>query len=98
MAIPKKKLIAAKIRGVMSTLERTPPNQKKNHVSLDLAFGFNEIRKEVGEEYPDLKDDLPVEISTRGPGTSLGVAMVTFLDLEILCEQLLNLVSLVDET
>ena len=98
MAISKKRIIDAKLKGVMNTLERTPPSEKKNHISLDLAFEFNKIRKDVGEQYPELKDDLPGDISTRGPGTSLGVAMVTFLDLEILCEQLLNLVDLVDET
>ena len=65
---------------------------------MGLGTEFNKVRKEIGEEYPDLKDALPAEISTRGPGASMGKAMATFLDLEILCEQVLNLLSLVDET
>ena len=98
MTISKRRLIDAKLNSVVSTLERTPPREKKNHISMGLGTDFNKVRGEIGEVYPNLKDDLPAEINTRGPGADMGIAMATFLDLEILCEQLLSLLSLVDET
>lgn len=96
MGISRKQVVAAKLQGVMSTLERTPPGHKKNPVSLELAQEFNKILDVIAAEYPELKDDLPAQLSTRGFGSNMGVASVSFLDLEIICEQVLNLLALVE--
>jgi len=81
----------------MKTLERTPPGEKKNLVSLEIAHDFNETLKSVSEQYPSIAGALPKPLSTRGPMTQLGKASASYFDLEIVCEQLLNLLGLVGE-
>ena len=98
MNIPAKRLITAKVQGIMKTLENTPASEKKNLVSLELAEDFNQTLKRVSVEYPDIANTLPKPLSTRGPMTQLGKASASFLDLEIVCEQLLNLLGLVGES
>lgn len=97
MAISKKRLIVASVQGVMKTLERTPASEKKNLIALQLAIDVNKTIATIAETYPEIVGALPSPLSTRGPSTTMGKAPASFLDLEILCEQLLNLIGMVDE-
>lgn len=97
MTISPKRLIEASIQGVMKTLERTPASEKKNLVSLQIVIDFNETLKRISEQYPELIEALPKPLDTRGPMTQLGKASASYLDLEIVCEQVLNLLGMVQE-
>jgi hypothetical protein len=97
MNIPRKRFIAAKLLGITGTLERAPASDKNKLIALHLAHEFNEILKAVSDEYPGLAPSLPRPLSTRGPMIDAGKAPASFLDLEIACEQVLNLLDLVDD-
>jgi hypothetical protein len=97
MSIPRKRLIAAKLQGIIATLERTPASDKNKLIALHLAQEFNETLKVISDEYPDLAELLPRHLSTRGPMIDAGKAPASFLDLEIACEQVLNLLDLAED-
>jgi len=94
MSIPRKRLIAAKLQGIIAILERTPAADKNKLIALHLAQEFNETLKAISDEYPDIAELLPRALSTRGPMIDAGKAPASFLDLEIACEQVLNLLEL----
>jgi hypothetical protein len=97
MSIPRKRLIAAKLQGIIAILERTPAADKNKLIALHLAQEFNETLKAISDEYPDIAELLPRALSTRGPMIDAGKAPASFLDLEIACEQVLNLLELANE-
>lgn len=98
MAISKSDLIRAKLKGIMTTLERAPAGEKKNRISMALADDFNSVLQSIADEYEELKDALPKRIERpRGALATIGQAELTFMDLEAMCEQALNLLNLVDQ-
>lgn len=98
MAIPPKRLIVASVQGILKTLERTPATDKRHLIALQLAMDFNDILGKVRAQYPEIADTIPKPLTTRGSVTSEGKAPASFLDLEIVCEQLLNLLGLVADS
>jgi hypothetical protein len=97
MNIPPKRLIVASVQGILKTLERTPAPEKKHMVSLQLAMDFNATLRSVAEHFPAIAQAIPKPLETRGPATHAGKAPASFLDLEIACEQVLNLIGMVGD-
>jgi hypothetical protein len=97
MGISNAKLLLARLHGIKSTLERTPPAQKAEKASLDLVQNFNSILTAISEAYPELSESLPKTLSTVGPFSQIGKAPLSFIDLEAFCEQTLNLLRLIDQ-
>ena len=89
-------VLRAKLRAIRSTLERTPSQEKQNQAGIDLANNFNEMLTQVGSLLPELKEELPKPISA-GIFAHMGKANVTYLDLEVLAEQVLALLDLAAE-
>ena len=92
-----RQILEAQLQGIKSTLERIPPKEKTAQIALALAGSFNDILTTIGESQPDLKGFLPKPLSMRGKLTVVGKAEVTYLDLEVFCEQTINLLRLVPE-
>lgn len=98
MPIAPQTLLRAKLQGIRTTLERTPPADKKNRVALALLNDFNDIMQALGEHFPDIASALPKRVTSRSSALRrVGQSEITFLDLEALCEQALNLLALVDD-
>jgi hypothetical protein len=89
--------IKARLNGIQKTLDNTPDDQKDNQISWSLAENFNEIIKEVENEIPELGDSLPSKIEKNRHAQRFGQAAESFLDLEIFCEQILQLLNTVEE-
>lgn len=95
MTLEKIDFIRAKLDGIKTTLERVPASDKTGHIGITIAKDFNTVLQEMGEIYPELASGLPSPIGITGPFRQLGKAGASYTDLEILCEQVLNLVRLV---
>lgn len=90
-------LLQARLQGLKTTLERAPAGEKSHQASTALAKEFNAITAAIKEAFPDLEESLPEDIRSTGPFKRVGKSDVTYLDLEAHCEQVLNLLRLVEE-
>ncbi|MDA0813825.1 MAG: hypothetical protein O3C21_15720 [Verrucomicrobia bacterium] len=89
-------ILRAKARSFKSTLRSATPEEKKGHAGIGLAENFNRILADVGEAHPDLKDSLPAPLTLKGAFSEVGKSDTSYLDLEILADQLLALLDLVE--
>ena len=87
-------LTRAALNGLKTTLERLPAHDKKELVTRSLAEQFNGIVKRVGSAFPDLSAHLPKPIGATTPFRKVGKADATYVEVEVYCEQLLNLLQL----
>ena len=87
-------VLRAKLGAIRTTLDRTPPKEKKSNAGLELAESFNHLLTEIGELYPELKPDLPKALSTQGHFRSFGQVGASYLDVEVFAEQTLALLDL----
>ena len=93
----KKEILKAKIRAFKTTLQNATPKQKEGRLSIQLAKNFNGLIVEVGENFSDIKEDMPEEITWTGHFARLDSSDVTYLDVEILADQILALLDLLDD-
>jgi hypothetical protein len=96
MTVTKHALLQARLQGIRTTLDRAPANEKSHQASTALASGFNEIVDAIKKTYPELGESLPGPIQSTEPFRRIGKSNVTYLDLEVMCEQVLNLLRLVE--
>jgi hypothetical protein len=89
-----KLIIKTKLTSVKATLERTPEERKRDHVSIQMGEDFNTTRDAIAKEYPELATSLPPKLMSSMPYRRVQQMNVTYLDLEIFCEQLLSLLSI----
>lgn len=90
-------LLRARARSFKSTLQNASAKEKEGPTGTALAENFNKILQEAGNTFPDLKDSLPASITSRGPFARMGKSDASYLDLEIMADQLLSLLDLVDD-
>ncbi len=98
MKVRKIDIFKTKARSIKATLENASEKARQGRAGIGLAENFNQLLKEVSEEFPDLKDSLPKPISSKGPFARAGVSDSSYLDLEIFSEQVLSLLDLVDKS
>lgn len=84
----------ARLTAIKTTLEKAPPKQKMDLVGRALADDFNSARAGVTAAYPELAHDVPQPIKFTSRDRRLK-GDVNYLDLEAMCEQVLNLLSTV---
>jgi hypothetical protein len=97
MAIPPAQLMQAKLQGIKTALERAPASEKNHSASVALAGEFNRVIEQAAAEYEDIADALPKPVTWSGMTARAGRSDVSFMDLEALTEQVLNLLRLVDK-
>lgn len=88
--------IKARLQAVTSVLEKTSPKEREGSVSTHLADEFNGIVKEIGEAFPDAAPHLPKPIASSTPFSKLGKSDVHYVDLMVMVEQVLRVVSVVE--
>jgi len=89
-------VIRTKLTSIKSTLEKASEQRKKDHVSYHTGEDYNAILEAIAAEYPKLNGLLPPKMISSPPYIRARQMNVTYLDLEIFCEQLLNLLALQD--
>jgi hypothetical protein len=83
-------LIRAKVLAYQQTLEGKSGAAKSGRVSIQLAQQFNAIVDEIKREFSETATHLPQPIRWTGPAARIAQqADVTFLDLEMLLNQVL---------
>lgn len=97
MDIPKVRLLKARARAFKTTLAQASSKEKQAKAGVGLAENFNAIVKDIGEEYPDLKDSLPSRITSLSALRSLGQSDASYLDVEVLADQVLALLDIMEE-
>lgn len=88
----KLQLLKVRLQSYKNILEKTPPSQKSGFVSNNLATNFNEIIDEFRTISPNVKNQLPKEILIPG----FRQEDVSFLDLEIMVEQVLGIINVLE--
>lgn len=89
----KLQILKARLQGYKSILEKTRPSQKSEIVSNHLARNFNEIVDELRNISPGVGEHLPKHIRTPGGRRQTDVS---FLDLEIMVEQVLGILNVLE--
>ena len=90
-------ILRARARSFKSTLQNASVKEKEGLAGTALAENFNKIVEETAQTYPDLKESLPARITSRSPFARMGKSDVSYLDLEVLADQLLAMLDLADD-
>jgi hypothetical protein len=93
----KVQILKAKVQGVLDGLKNATPKQKGGRVSLHGEQEINRVIKDIGDAYPELRDDLPKQIVTMSQAQYAGESDVTFTDLEIIAQTLLKILEIVEK-
>lgn len=88
-------LFRERLLAFQTTLASKGNSVKGEHVSKDLAEHFNNLVKDIGDAYPDIKESLPAALIARSTlERQLQKVSANYLDLEILVNQVLRLLAL----
>lgn len=87
--------LKAKVEAVKSVLETTSPKEREKRVSVHLAEEFNSVLKEIALAFPDAVSHLPKPIPTQGY-RHLAQSEIAYVDLMIMAEQVLRILSVIE--
>ena len=92
----KAEFLKAKVQAVKSVLEKTSPKEREGKVSSHLALDFNAVVKEIAAAFPEAAPHLPKPIHANLQLRHMGLSNIGFVDLMILAEQVLRVLSVVE--
>jgi hypothetical protein len=88
--------LKAKVQAYKHTLESKSGKEKEKHLAIHVAEEFNRILEEIKKESPEAAPHLPQPITwTSVFARDLKVADVTYLDLEMVINQVLAVLDVV---
>jgi hypothetical protein len=87
--------LKARVQAYKHTLEGKSGKEKDGRVSVQTAQQFNGIVDEVKKQAPDAAPHLPPHITWNSPFAKIQQADATFLDLEIMVNQVLAILDVV---
>lgn len=90
------KLLRLRATSFRSAIEKETDKVKATSASVAIVENLNKLIDDIVNMLPDLKDHLPARVNPRGPFAHMGSASVTYLDLEILAEQILAVLNSVE--
>jgi hypothetical protein len=86
--------LKAKVMAVKHTLDSRSSKEKGGHISVQTAQQFNAVIEEIKKASPEAAPHLPQPIQWGGHMARLASqANVTFLDLEIMVNQVLGILD-----
>jgi hypothetical protein len=88
--------LKSRLEGMKSVLEKATPKEKEQRVTTHMAKEFNTILTEIGSAYPDATSQLPKPILSTTKLRFLGQSDVGYVDLQMMVEQVLRILSLVE--
>jgi hypothetical protein len=97
MPISQLELLKTRVKSIKVTLERASTKEKGELAGKALAENFNSLIQEIETAYPELRSALPARITAHGPFAHMGASDVSYLDLEVFVDQVLNLLELVHD-
>jgi hypothetical protein len=92
----KVQLLKVRTFAIKRTLEKASERSKSGHITKPVAAQFNEIVAEIGTQFPSVQNALPKKIEATTDFAMMGLADVSYLDLEMFCEQVLGILELLD--
>lgn len=88
--------LKAKVQAYKHTLEGKSGTEKERHVAIHVAEEFNRILEEIKKESPEAAPHLPRSITwTSVFADDMKVADVTYLDLEMLINEVLAVLDVI---
>ena len=88
----------ATINAFKLTLDGKSSKEKQQHVSIQIAEQFNAVVEKMKIEFPEHASHLPREITWGGANARhFRIADVTFLDFELLLNQVLAVLEVLEE-
>tara|TARA_E500000305_G_scaffold98439_1_gene89999 strand:- start:521 stop:817 length:297 start_codon:yes stop_codon:yes gene_type:complete len=82
-----------KIESIKKSLNEYNSNDKQTHISKGMANDFNDILDILVAEKPNIQYILPKKITTSRPYDIMQKADITYMDLHILYNQIIAIVS-----
>lgn len=89
--------IKAKMLAVKHTLEGKSGKDKDGRISIQMAQQFNAVVEEIEKASPDAGPHLPKPIEWNSPFARLQNADASYLDLEIMVNQVLAVLDVLQE-
>jgi hypothetical protein len=90
------KLYRARLSAIVKGLESASQTAKQGHIALSTADDFNSLLTEIASAHPELEKSLPQKIPREGMLARHGVAPLSFLDLQLKCNQVISLLDVLD--
>ena len=87
--------LKANVQAYKHTLDGKSSKEKASLVSIQIAQQFNAIVDQIKKEAPDTAPHLPKPVTWVGPFARMQHADVTFLDLEMMINQVLAVLDVV---
>src|SRR5947209_1281254 len=91
--------IAQEFNAIVEEIKKASPDAAPHlpkPIAAHLAKQFNEVVKEIGEALPDVAPHLPKPIPSSTKFTMMGLSDVGYVDLMIMAEQVLRVLSVVE--
>src|SRR4051794_28518924 len=95
MAATQLDFLRAKVIAYKNTLEAKSSTEKNKHVAIAVAQQFNGFLEEIKKESSVAAPHLPHPVTWKGHAADFQKADVTYLDLELLVNQVLAVLDVV---
>jgi hypothetical protein len=87
----------ATVLAFKNTLEGKSAKEKERHISIQVAKQFNAVVDKIKGEHPDAATHLPEPITWKGiAAQDMQIADISFLDFELLLNQVLGLLEVLE--
>lgn len=87
--------VKAKVQACKHTLDSKSDKEKDGRVSIQIAQQFNAIIDEIKKEASEVAPHLPQHIEWNSPFARVQQADVTFLDLEMMLNQVIAVLDVI---
>ncbi len=88
--------LTAKLVAYKNTLDGKSSKEKREHISIQIAAQFNGFLEQIKKEAPESGPHLPQPITWQGIGADhFQIADISFLDLEMLVNQVLAVLNVI---
>src|SRR5947199_271239 len=89
--------LKARVQAIKHTLEGKSGKEKDGRVSIQIAQQFNSVVDNIKKEFSNAAPQLPQPITTKGIGShDMQIADITFLDFEMLLNQVLGTLEVLE--
>ena len=98
MTISKLKLLKTRVKAFKSSLESSSTSERQQKASVQTTQHLNKLIDETASDFADLAPSLPAKLRSMSiAARRAGVSDHSYMDVEIMIDQILALLELIDE-
>ena len=91
------RLLKARAGAFKTTLGQATSDEKQGNAGVGLAENFNKILGDIRKAFPELESSLPQPIKSTTSLRKIAQSNASYLDVQVLADQILALLEIADE-